>query len=407
MKKMIAAICLLLVCALVSACAAGGGEEDRSAGRTPRAFGILQRGTTVEKRACKGESVVFSRTDIEPAVGSGFGFIALTALPDPLEGVLTYCGESVIRGQTLPAAQLGSLRFIPAAGSSGGEFGFTCDSPGWENSELRCRITLGAGENLPPVANGAHLRTVAGVQSTAALRFADPEGDECTVKVISYPKNGGILVDSAGKATYTPAPGFTGSDKMVFSLVDRFGAESLPCALEITVDENRSGVVFSDMLSDPAHLHAQRLAEREIMTYKQIGGDYVFEPDLPVTRMDFLVMLMCATGRADSVAAVADSAAADDAGLSSGLKGFISAAAAQGVIALENGEFRPGEAITVDEAAAMTAAATGLAVKGSENAFDLLVRAGMLEIARPGGEKLDRRTCAELLYGAAGGDKNE
>jgi hypothetical protein len=71
-------------------------------------------------------------------------------------------------------------------------------------------------------------------------------------------------------------------------------------------------------------------------------------------------MMMNAAGLDADIAAVADSAISDDDGLSTGLKGYLSAANEQNLIKLNNGAFSPFEKITVADAAYMISSALKL-----------------------------------------------
>lgn len=189
-------------------------------------------------------------------------------------------------------------------------------------------------------------------------------------------------------------------ESVVFRAADKFGASSPEATLEIEVAANASGLKFADMDGDPAHLGAVKLCENEVMTYKSQNGEYVFEPDGEVARIDFVVMLTCAAGESGSVRASAQTEAADGGTLSSGLKGYLAFACENGFVKLENGGFRPYEAITAGEAAQMTALLLRLPESGSDPCA-LLKRAGITGSLPEADKKLDRRTCALLLYGAA------
>lgn len=397
MKKIIAAALILALALAVCGCSAG---DKQSGARLPRAFNVLQKETSVEIRARRGESVVFRGGDFAAAVGASPEYITVTSLPEEDQGALLFRGTGVIRGQDLPLAQLDRLRFVPAEGSAGGGFGFTCDAPGWKNCELRCNVTLADSENLPPTADSAKISTAAGISCPGRLRFADPDGDECALSVVSYPSHGEITVSPDGSVVYTPPEDFTGTEKLVFRAADKFGASSPEATLEIEVAANASGLKFADMDGDPAHLGAVKLCENEVMTYKSQNGEYVFEPDGEVARIDFVVMLTCAAGESGSVRASAQTEAADGGTLSSGLKGYLAFACENGFVKLENGGFRPYEAITAGEAAQMTALLLRLPESGSDPCA-LLKRAGITGSLPEADKKLDRRTCALLLYGAA------
>ncbi len=404
MKRLIALmICFALALSLF---ACGGSREADE--RLPKAFGIIKNGTALEKYARKNESAAFTRGDFESALGSPITYITVTELPDPADGVLMFRGAGIIKGQTVPAEQLNYLRFVPNAETESAGFGFSSDAANWKTA-VRCVITLRDSDNLAPVGGDSEVFTVEGIACEGKLEYYDPDGDEVAVNVVSYPRNGSVEITSDGKLFYSPNEGFTGKDKLVYTVSDRFGAESGEVACSITVAENPSGIKFSDMLDDSAHLAAQQMCAADVMTYRYAAGEYVFEPETEVDRVDFLVMLMCAAGLADSVRAVADTVATDDAGLSSGLKGFIAAAADKGLIKLDSGAFRPRSAILMGEAAAMTAAALSIPAYKTANAdgsdeitpvLSALRREGIIDPADDPAKPLTRRDCAVMLYRA-------
>ncbi|MBO4452467.1 MAG: cadherin-like domain-containing protein [Clostridia bacterium] len=402
MKRIMAlALCIALIFCL-SACAGGNGGEQTE--RLPRAFGVIRGQTSLEKHGRKGESTAFAESDFENVFGSGFTYITVTQLPEADEGMLVFGGSGVIKGQTIPASKISGLRFVPCEGSCGGSFGCTGDAEGWQAGALICRITLTETDNSAPTANDAAISTVAGIGVSSLLQISDHDGDEITLRVVSYPKNGNIEISEDGRVFYTPEEGFTGHDRLVYTASDKYGAESAGAVLSIDVAENTSGVVFSDMEGDEAHLAAHYLCENAIMTYRSEDGKYVFEPDAGVSRIEMLVMTMCASGLENSVNAVADSVAADDAGLSSGMKGFLAAAVSKGIVKLENGNFGPNSAVTFGDAAKMAASALSLPLLTSaegDAVINSLIREGIIASAEDSGKALTRRDCALLLYGVA------
>ena len=108
------------------------------------------------------------------------------------------------------------------------------------------------------------------------------------------------------------------------------------------------------------------------------------------------------------IVAVADSAVADDNGLSSGLKGYLSTASEKGLIKLDNGYFSPNENITVADAAYMITESLGLpiaksdeTVAESKNAVSSILaasNAGFFDKAEPS-HTLTKAETAKILCG--------
>lgn len=356
---------LILVCVLLVSCA-GGAEGEPSS--QPPAFDILERQATLTKHGKKGESASFSAEEFKSLLGESVSSITLKSLPEATAGRLIFNGEAVTEGQAIALEEVERLRFIPSAETKSASFCFSCDSAGFENRDIKCSLVFSLGVNSPPIAEGGSMSTVSGISCEGFLSINEPDGDGYTIKVITYPRNGEVSVSAGGLVVYTPKDSFSGIDTLVYSVSDVYGAASQPATLKIEVKKNESGLYFADMQDNENHLYAHRMCESAVMVYKSEGGKYLFEPSQEVTKLEFLVMLMSASGQDKSVVAVADSAIGDDSGLSSGLKGYLSTAAEKQIIMLENGNFSPNSPISVQDACYMVARVLGLPGSKSENA---------------------------------------
>ncbi len=387
MKKLfLLIICSALVLSLV---ACGGNGEDISKPDRPPAFSVLQKQTKLQKRAERGENASFSETEFRNFLGEDFGHITVTALPDAAMGTLVFNGSSVMQGQSLPSAQLGFLKFIPSSGCSSAVFRFSSDCAGYFGNEFECVMVFGEGVNSPPVVADSIIKTVSGIPCEGDLNITEPNGDNYTVNVITYPTEGEIKINTLGKLVYIPDEGFYGKDKMVFTVTDRFGAVSPSTTLTIEVGENAKNLCFEDMKDNYDHIYAHRMCNNDTMIYRVSDGKYYFDPETVVSKMEFLVMAMNVVGLDADITAVADSAVKDDDGLSSGMKGYLSAATEKGLIKLKNGKFSPKSEITVSEASYIICESLGLpkvsantaAADGEDvfSAVSAVVSAGILD----------------------------
>ena len=364
-KSFLFILCLLLVLALASC---GNNGQDELDDGLPPAFSILQKQITLTKQSEKGNGVFFSKEDFSATLGCDFTHVTIKSLPDAQSGTLIYSGSAVENGQTVSAETLGFLKLVPSASSSSAEFTFSCDANGFENAEINCRIVFGDSPNLSPIALDSTLNTVESIACGGELCINEPNGDEYTVNVITYPREGFIAISADGKFVYYPNESFSGKDTMVYTVTDRFGAVSEKATLKIQVDPNESALFFADMQDDTDHIYAHRMCSNNVMVYRYENGSYYFDPENAVSKLDFLVMLMNVSGQDRDIVAVADSVISDDAGLSSGLMGYLSAAAEKGLILLENGSFSPKSQITVADAAYMIAQALDLPRAKSDTA---------------------------------------
>lgn len=361
------------------------------------------------------EDKVFSAAEFEKKLGVKPEYVIVNTLPASETGTLLLNGRAVLSGQTVPASALDGLRLIPGDADAA-VFLLTAKADGWENVPMVCRVSFLEHENFAPVARDVSLGTLTGVACFAGLSSlaSDPDGDPVEFRVVSYPRHG-VLEFRGDSAVYLPEESFSGKDSFTFAAVDPYGACSRECEVSLNVEKNGSGILFDDLKDSPIHLAAIGLCADNVMTYRLENGKYLFEPEGEVSKIDLLVMMMCLRGLETEVAAVADTEAIDDAGLSSGKKGFLQYAIAKGVARLEDGKFLPNEPATAADAAFMAQKLLGLpslaakkefsdladAPAWAEDALVTLDAAGILERdgALNAGQQLTRADVAGILDG--------
>ncbi len=407
MKKFLLIMISLLLAA--SLCACGGNEEEPDVSSKPPAFSVIQKQLKLTKHSEKSENTIFSKDDFANLLGEELSYITVTSLPQAEAGTLVFNGQSVAKGQNLPASQLEYLKFVPSGDIPMASFGFTCDSKSYAGNEMVCEMVFTDSPNSPPVAKDSKIQAVENISCFAKLNISEPNGDPFNVKVITYPANGYLKLSDNGEIVYTPVKDFHGNDKMVFAVTDAYGNESQTATLSINVQENQSGIYFADMENKEEHLYAHKMCESDVMIYRYENGQYYFDPEKQVSKMEFLVMLMNVAQLDTGITAVADSMVKDDTGLSSGLKGYLTAASEQGLLKLDDGMFSPKEGITFEDAAFMVLNALKLPSAGSlsagasddQNALSAVVGSGIIALDKEiNGETIVTKAhAAKLLWG--------
>lgn len=216
----------------------------------------------------------------------------------------------------------------------------------------------GSAEGRPPVAENLELETYRGVSVGGCLRAADPDGGTLRFVVTTPPGKGQVELGENGSFVYTPEEGRRGKDYFGYKAQDAEGNLSQEATVIIKLLKQKTAMRYTDTVGSAADCAALRLAEAGIYVGAQLGGSYVFSPEQPVSREEFLALCWKCAGLApadpDETAAFADGDA-----VSAWARGYVAAAARRGLVSgSPAGEgtglmFRPADAITVAEAAAI------------------------------------------------------
>lgn len=371
-----------------------------------------------------GQKISFTDGDFKSALAlADFKTITITEIPSSTEGTLLLGGKRVGKGRVIKRNNIGALVFIPASDSvSECKFKFTVDGYAG-GAEIECILKFIDKVNYAPEATGdsvgaANITTQSSISYYGNLDAQDPEGDAIEYIIVTYPKRGSLsIVDDNGRYCYTPIGSFQGRDKFTYVARDEYGNYSEPMTVSVKVSERLCDTVYRDMDDREEYNAAVAMTAMGIMSGRQIGDDFYFEPDQKVTRAEFVAMAMkCAGIRADST--LTNTYFDDDSDISVSLKGYIATAQRTGLIVgdFKDGKllFSPDEEITRYEAAKILATIIGSDSEGEESVFatdnDIPVwaRAGVYAMCSLGifdGEdngtltdKISRGDVSEYLY---------
>ena len=210
-----------------------------------------------------------------------------------------------------------------------------------------------AQEGAPQVLD-VEMQTYRDIPGEGEFLATDQEGDAMTFQLVREPKKGTVVIEGAA-FTYTPNEGAVGKDSFTYTATDSEGHVSFPAKVTVKIEKTRSGVAYADTEDSPAAWAAQHLAEEGVFTGSKIGGQYYFQPDLPVSREEFLAMALETAGR--EVTSVTMTGFCDDASIPTWAKGYAAAGVADGVVqgrATADGvAFQGSQAVTFNEAAAI------------------------------------------------------
>lgn len=326
-----------------------------------------------------GQKLVFSDTDFKTALClSDFDTITVTKIPSSTEGALLLGGRRVGEGRVIKRASLASLVFVPASDSvTECRFAFKVDGYAG-GAEIECIMKFISKVNYAPEAGVVDtertVKTQAEISLWGNLTAEDPEGDEITYMIVSYPKRGTLTLDKggSGRYSYTPSEGFIGTDSFTYVARDEYGNWSKPVSVTVRVNERMCEVSYVDMEERAEYGAAVALTAMGVMAGTLVGDDMYFSPDSVVTRAEFVAMAMKTSGvRPDSTLSV--SFFDDDSEIPASLRGYIATAQRIGLV---NGDFKdgkllfsPNESITKYEAAKIMAALVGADGESEEDVF--------------------------------------
>lgn len=320
---------------------------------------VIRAETRLIKCSVGGERVRFTPEEIGELVGADFDYLTVKTLPPLSAGVLKVAGVDAIPDQVLSLSGTALLSFLPDSDFKGEcSFTFVVAAAGWESEEIECIVRYSESPRFAPIAVSATLSTYKNVSATLPLVDYDPDGDPLRYVVERYP-TGGKVVFKDGEMIYTPTAGFCGKDSFTYRTVDDWGKESNTATVTVQVKESGTGIYFADMEGDPRHLAAIRICEDSVMTYSLIGDSYYFSPEESVSRIDYAIMLVCATGTEVTEKTYPTDIFADTSGQSRLKRLYLEAAVVKGIVEADCDDFRPDDPITTEEAVAMTERALG------------------------------------------------
>ena len=332
---------------------------------------VLAGKTEMAKYALKGQKIVFSADDFEKNLNvSEISTITLTEIPAVTDGCLCVGDVVVNAGQSISGANLDLLNFR-TANADAREASFKFKVNGGEY-EISCKMYFLTRENAAPTLVENDLRylsvsTHQGITVFGRVGAYDPDGDELRYEVVTYAKGGTLDFDGAsGEYSYTPVGMYFGEDYFEYVAVDKYGNYSPSQRVNLTVEKQKTDLVFCDMDGSRVHHEALTLAQMNVMSGVTLGSNTYFMPDKSVSRIDFLVMLMHALGY-ENVEAVFDTGFDDDAEIPASLKGYVREARRLGLVngsVNESGEclFMPNGEITRAEAARVVSRVVGISV---------------------------------------------
>ena len=275
-----------------------------------------------------------------------------------------------------------------------------------------------------PIAENIEFNTYKNIAYTGELSAHDPNGEKITYQLIDKPARGSVVfsVDGSSEFLYTPYENKTGKDSFTYIALNESGKMSEEATVKINIQKPHTKVSYADLEGHPVYNAAIRLAEEEIFVGSYMDGKYYFQPHLPVSRSEFLILSMSAVGL-DALDGVVSTGFHDDHAIATWAKPYVSSALKSGIVQgniTSNGEihFGSNENISVADASFILnnlLKITDVPIEASEINIDSvpvwacqavvnLESVGILDIGENGNmlpdHKLTRADTAEMLFAA-------
>ncbi|SIO40542.1 PKD domain-containing protein [Chitinophaga niabensis] len=153
---------------------------------------------------------------ISPSSGTGNTINCLGTIPFAPGNKIVITLEGFVRAGVTGGATITNSASVTASA------GVTDPVPGNNNASV-----TGIVQNNPPVANNDQYTTVrdVAVSGNVLTNDTDPENDPLTVTTTPFtpPAHGVLVLNANGTFTYTPSPGYTGTDVFVYTVCDNKG----------------------------------------------------------------------------------------------------------------------------------------------------------------------------------------
>ena len=258
---------------------------------------------TFSKSGMLGKEIAFSSDDFR-VIGdknTSLDSIILTSLPAREAGSLMLGDEPLFAGDVIAVSALNGVRFCPLNSPQISSTSFTFTpvfASGDSGHETGVHLYLLSQENGTPTAENMEFTTYKNVAYTGRFSAVDPEGDLITFQLVDKPARGSLVLSETDEAEfiYTPYENKIGKDSFTYIAIDAAGNTSEEATVKIQIVKPSTKVTYADMGGHPAYNAAIHLAEKNIFVGASMNGTYYFQPDTPVSRVEFLAMAMNTMG---------------------------------------------------------------------------------------------------------------
>ena len=328
-----------------------------------------------------------------PTAAFGDGLKGACVTSTPRTGAVCL-GQRIIRpGDVLTAEQLAQLTYSHPGSETDIQavMGYLPLAAEGLGEEAELVFSIRGRKNEAPKAEDSGIETYKNLPTEGLLSVTDPEGEALTFTLTRPPRQGEVILREDGSFLYTPEKNNVGTDSFTFTVTDPSGNVSREATVTVKILKPTDEKQYTDTAGSDCRFEAEWLRCTGIFTGETVNGQFCFSPDEPVSRGQFLAMLM-------QVLQMPVDRSARETGFvdesPKWLKPYLAAALRSGIICgypAEGGAaFRPEQTVTAAEADRMM-----------RNALRFAVPAAAMEDAAPvkkDATPMTRSDAAKKLY---------
>jgi hypothetical protein len=338
-----------VLCAAMSITASADDLWDWPAFSTPE--------ETVCRISCEqGAPAEFSSRGLEILLGLESGElsgITVTGLPE--NGKLLLEGVPVPEFSHLDREELDELCLMPEEDALSASFSFLPDTREAVPATVEVQVLEKLG--AVPLSADASLATFSDTAAWKYLPASSPDGGEIRIRITCPPRYGSVSVEGQ-TVCYRPYPGFSGEDSFSYAACSPEGVFSDEARVQVVVEPNESGIRFADMNEAPETCSAIRLHQKGVLCGEQVGQHWFFYPERSMTRGEFLIALLAASGLDDELAACVNTQLQNDGEIPLWAKSYLRKALETGIV--KEDVFPWDETLTRAEAVVFVHRASGI-----------------------------------------------
>jgi len=318
--------------------------------------------------------------------------ICITDLPEAFAGTVMLGSRVLQPGDILTAQQLNQVTFSPVHTQEGADAVMTYLPIYADRVEPAASVTVSirGKTDKAPVAEDFAVETYKNLPNEGLLKASDPEEQKLTYTVVRQPRRGSVELREDGSFLYTPKKNKVGVDSFTYTAADPAGNVSREATVTVQILKPTDAAQYTDTVDLSCRFEAEWLRNTGLFEGEKINGQECFFPDRPVSKGQFLAMMMQLL-QMPVEEQTAYTGMAEDA--PDWLKPYLAAAVRTGLLAgwPENVSFAAEEPITGAEAAVLL-----------HNALDLPAVHQTAQINADG--KTDLPTWADTALGTMNGN---